>query len=105
MAKKRWRNYGRRAVNWYGGGYRRIRSRVRRSYAGIGGAFLLGAVIGLTEYNKRIPYEFKIAAARLPSSVVSKIPAGRKAQVFVQGLLIGDIVQAKTGFTLGGKII
>jgi len=100
--KRRYGNF-RRRVSGYAG---RARSYGRRNRGGIGvgAGFVAGVAVGLTDYDKMIPYEVKIAVACLPSGLVSKVPQGRAIQTLVQGMLIGDIIQARTGFSLGGAV-
>lgn len=98
-----WRYKGsrfQRGVRRYGRFTRRANRRI--GVLGMSGAFIAGAAVGLTDYDKMIPYEVKIAVACLPSAATKMIPGAGALVQLCRGMLIGDIVQAKTGFNLGG---
>lgn len=95
--RKRFRGYGGRAKAWYG-----RRSSRTKSALGVGAPYLVGVAIGLTDYDKQIPYEVKIALAALPTGVTRMIPGSGPIVNIVRGMLIGDIIQARTGFNLAG---
>jgi len=76
----------------------------RKNYAtagskilGMNAGMVAGVAVGLTEYDKMIPLDVKIALAVLPGKVIPY-----QIKMFCAGLLVGDIIQARTGFTLGG---
>lgn len=96
----RWKNFRGRARAW--GGRAKAWASKRKSGLGVSGVFLAGTAVGLTDYDKMIPYETKIIIACLPSGVVRSVPQGSVIQNFVRGLLIGDMIQQRTGINLAG---
>ena len=56
--------------------------------------FLIGAAIGMTDLDQMIPAPVKILAACAPVRGLGPIKAA------AQGMLVGDVVQSLTGFTL-----
>lgn len=91
--RKRFSGYGSRAKSW---------GRKNKRGIGLSGTFIAGVAVGLTEYDKLLPYEAKIAIACLPNAVTNKVPSGGAIVQLVRGMLIGDIIQARTGFNLAG---
>lgn len=101
-----WKNrYGRYAgrARYYGGRARRWAGK-NKSGLGLGGSFLAGAAIGMTDFDKNIPYEIKILVASLPSGVTKMIPGSGALVQLCRGMLIGDIVQARTGINLASSL-
>lgn len=97
--KKRFRSYGKR----FSGYASRARGWGKRNKGsvGIGAPFLAGVGIGLTDYDKLIPLDVKVAIACLPTGVTRMIPGSAPLVNIVRGMLIGDVIQARTGFNLG----
>jgi len=56
--------------------------------------FLAGIALGMTDIDKMIPAPVKIVAACAPIRGLGPVKG------FAQGVLVGDVVQALTGFTL-----
>lgn len=100
--RNRYRRYSGRARS-YGGRARWWASR-NKSGLGLGGSFLAGAAIGMTDFDKNIPYEIKILVASLPSGVTRMIPGSGALVQLCRGMLVGDIVQARTGVNLAGGL-
>lgn len=97
--KKRFKSFRTRAS----GSYHGARKRYGGQSKGILGAsmpYIAGFVIGMTNFDKTIPAEIKLGVACAPSGLMRG--GLGVAQKFAQGLVLGDIVQLKTGFTLGG---
>lgn len=85
--RKRFSGYGKRAKGYY-----------NKSGLQLSTEFIAGVAIGLTNYDARIPAELKILGACAPVKGFGKIKA------FSQGMLLGDVIQARTGINiLGGS--
>jgi hypothetical protein len=56
--------------------------------------FIAGLALGMTDLDQLIPAPIKIAAACAPIKGLGAVKG------FAQGILLGDVVQALTGFTL-----
>lgn len=56
--------------------------------------FIAGLAFGMTDLDKLIPAPIKIAAACAPIKGLGAVKG------FSQGMLLGDVVQALTGFTV-----
>lgn len=98
--RKRYGGYKSRAYS-YGGRARRWAGRNRKGI-GIGGTYAAGVIIGLTEYDKMIPVELKVGLACLPTGVTRMIPGGSTLANLMRGILVGDVIQARTGVNLSG---
>lgn len=91
--RKKFRRYGRK--------YRRYATRRNFRRAGIASMpYILGGIIGMTDLDKSIPAEIKLLAAIMPSGVTKAIPKGGMIKAVAQGMLLGDIIQARTGINL-----
>lgn len=89
---RRWRNYKRKFYT--SRAYKFGRRAYRKSGLQLSTEFLAGAAIGLTNFDQKIPAEIKLIAACAPVKGLGKIKA------LAQGMIIGDIIQARTGFGL-----
>lgn len=91
--------YGKRYGNFRKkfSGYRiKARGYYKKSGLSLSTEFLAGAVVGLTNYDAKIPAELKILAACAPVKGFGRIKA------FAQGMLLGDVIQARTGINIMG---
>lgn len=61
--------------------------------------YMAGVVFGMTNYDDIIPMNIKLGVAVAPGNI---IPA--KIQSFAKGTVMGNLIQAQTGFTLGGNL-
>lgn len=88
------RNFGR--GRFYAAGKRGLQA----GYGGFGlrlsTEYIAGIIIGMTNYDKQIPAEIKLAAAVAPITGLGKVKG------FAQGLVLGDLIQNKMGYTIGG---
>jgi len=92
----RWKHFKAR----YGGYRKKYGGRV----SGIMGAsmpYVAGFVIGMTNYDKQIPAVLKLGVACAPYGLMRG--GLGTVQKLAQGMVLGDLVQVKTGFTLGGN--
>lgn len=97
MAKRRQRFVKQRA--WAG----RQRTRYAGKAKGILGMstpYVVGIVLGLTDLDKVIPAEIKLGAAIAPGGIMKGSLGQVKA--VAQGMLLGDLIQSRTGFNLLG---
>lgn len=85
-------------------GNRKVYAKKGMAGLGIGAPYIAGALIGMTEFDKQIPYELKISLAVLPATVIRMVPGAKVLQNIIQGMLLGDIIQARTGITLGKSL-
>lgn len=92
--KRRYQGFRSKASAWAG-----RRSKRTKSVLGVGMPFLVGAALGLTDIDKAIPVELKLGVACIPGNL---LPGMGPARSFAQGLVVGDLIQARTGFSLGG---
>lgn len=98
-----WRGSGSKWSNRYarGKGYYARAKRSRYGRAGIASMpYILGGLIGMTDLDKNIPAEIKLLAAIMPSGVTKAIPKGGMIKAVAQGMLLGDVIQARTGINL-----
>jgi len=61
-----------------------------------GTEYIAGGAVGLTDIDNRVPAEIKLALACLPL----RGGIGGKVCRFFRGMVIGDIVQHRTGFSI-----
>lgn len=108
-----YRKYGRKAYNTgrrYAHNYRRNAGNYARSVnkgnafkLRLGNEYMLGAALGFTNMDEKIPADVKLMGATMP--VGGKI--GGKAKALSQGMVFGNVVQHMLGVRLpesaGGK--
>lgn len=74
-----------------------------KSVLGMSTPYVVGLALGLSDLDKMIPGELKLGIAIAPNSVTGMLgKTGGQARAVAQGMLLGDLIQARTGFTLGG---
>lgn len=96
--KNRSRGRGRSSRGYSGGGYRGRGERGRGGGGrlfGIGIPFWIGAAVGLTNLDERIPAELKLAAACAPFKLGA-------IKGVAQGMVLGDLAQKRFGINLSG---
>lgn len=97
--RKRFSNWGGRARSFG----RRFRTRTYSKggfKARIGAPFIAGLAIGMTDYDKMVPAELKLVLACLPVQG----PGIGTAKALAQGMILGDIIQSRTGINLAGGL-
>lgn len=85
------------------GGYSKAKSwagRNKGQIMGFGLPFIAGVIVGMTNYDEKIPAEIRILGACLP--IGKWVKGAYPVQLFCQGLLVGNVIQQRTGISLGG---
>lgn len=101
----RFRNYRQRFSNFRSGFGRRFKSfRSSRSgqILGMSMPYAAGVVIGLSNLDDKIPADYTLVAAIMPTMVTRKVKGLGQVKAVAQGIILGNLIQKWTGYTLGG---